>query len=128
MEFEVASSMRGSWVVVAARGELDLYTVALLKDELAPLFESGARLIFDFTELRYLDSSAIGVVVGALKKLQEKGGCTRVACSEPVRRVFESTGLHKQIGLFDSLSEAASEAAPTSSQGRPSYGPSMTAG
>lgn len=114
MEFGVESSVRGPWVVVAARGELDLYTVALLKDELAPVFESGSRLIFDFTELKYLDSSAIGVVLGALKKLQEKGGCARVACSEPVRQVFESTGLHKQIGLFESLSEAVTEPAPTS--------------
>ena len=106
MEFEVDSSRAGPWAVVSARGELDLYTVALLKDELGPIVESESLLVFDFTKLDYIDSTAVGVVVSALLTMRKKGGAVRLACSQNVRKVFESAGLHKQIDVYDSLDEA----------------------
>lgn len=118
MQFRVETSTTSSWAVISAFGELDLYTVALLKDELTPILESESRVLFDFTQLRYLDSTAIGVVVGACKAMKEKGGLARLVCSEPVRKIFALTGLHKQIRLYASVAEATEDAASTNPKSR----------
>jgi anti-sigma B factor antagonist len=58
--------------------------------------EQGARtIVLDLGAMSFIDSSGLGVLVGVLKRLKDQQGDTIVLrdLQEPVRRVFEITGL-----------------------------------
>jgi anti-sigma B factor antagonist len=77
--------------VVSASGELDLASVEQLRDVLSPL---SGQVIIDLSMVTYLDSSAIGVLVGALNRLIRDGGTLRFRRPNDVpRRVLQLTGL-----------------------------------
>ncbi len=80
----------------ALEGELDLHTAPLARSRLdAWLEETGAlRLILDLTQVSFLDSSGIGVILGRYRKLQERGGRVEIlAPGGAVKKVLEMAGI-----------------------------------
>ncbi len=66
------------------------------------------RLILDISDLDFVDSFGLGAVVGALKRLRQRGGELALVCpSRRVRRVFEICDLDRIIALHDSIDSAA---------------------
>jgi anti-sigma B factor antagonist len=86
--------------VVAATGEIDVATSPQLRDELNRMLANGPESItVDFENVTFIDSSGLGVLVGALKKVRERNGTIQVVhAQDAVRKVFDITGLD---GLFD---------------------------
>jgi anti-sigma B factor antagonist len=87
----------GDWIV-RVRGEIDVATSPRLKEHLTAVLDQGAKFVtLDLSDLGFIDSSGLGVLVGAHKRLLESGGETMTlrGLQEPVRRVFEITGLTK---------------------------------
>ena len=83
-------------------GEIDVATAPQLRAALTALVDGGARRItLDLAEVRFVDSSGLGVLVGALRKLEDRnGGRLRVEnVQDSVRKVFEITGLGPMFGL-----------------------------
>jgi anti-sigma B factor antagonist len=83
-------------------GEIDVSTAPQLRAALTMLVDGGARRItLDLAEVRFVDSSGLGVLVGALRKLEDRnGGRLRVeSVQDGVRKVFEITGLGPMFGL-----------------------------
>jgi anti-sigma B factor antagonist len=89
-------------LVVSVRGELDLFTAPDLKQRLASAIENGARqVIVDLEGATSIDSTTLGVLIAAVKRLRESEGDLRVVCSDPrIARTFEITGL---TGVFEVL-------------------------
>ena len=85
----------GSDCVAHLRGELDVNTAPELREQLARLVNEGARLIVvDLTAVSFVDSTALSVLVSALKRLRQADGDLELASPNPsVPRVFEITGL-----------------------------------
>lgn len=81
--------------VLAVRGEIDLITAPELKRVLARSMEAGRiRIIVDLTETTYLDSAALGVLIGALKRLRSRlGALAIVNVDETIATTFEVTAL-----------------------------------
>ena len=88
-------------------GTLDVGSVSQLRGELRRLIEENhARIIVDVDRLEYLDSSGLGVLVGALARMREKGGDLPVIVSQAKnRRVFDITKLSYVFPLYAHLSE-----------------------
>jgi anti-sigma B factor antagonist len=95
-------------VVVSPRGELDAYTTPGLRSELHRLVEAGSRaLVVDLTDVTFLDSSALGVLVGTLRRLRERDGELRVVKPRPLAmRAFEVTSLDRVLNLHGTRNEA----------------------
>lgn len=93
---------------VALAGEVDLYTAPELKAELAHLIEVGAsRVVVDLSSTTYIDSTTLGVLLGALKRLRPNGGELVLVCPERnIRKVFEITSLDRVFPIYDSTDEA----------------------
>jgi anti-sigma B factor antagonist len=91
--------------VIVASGEIDVATSPILRSELASaLAARPEEVTLDFREVSFVDSSGLGVLVGALKRLRESGGqrfCV-VGMQDPVRKVFDITGLTALFELRDS--------------------------
>ena len=92
---ELTVSERGHETVITAAGELDVNTAPELREQLARLITSGSNLLaVDLGAVTFVDSTALSVLVSALKRLRQAGGDLQLASPTPsVRRVFEITGL-----------------------------------
>ncbi len=85
----------GDATTVLAEGEIDKATAPLLRDCLTDL---QGDVVLDLTALEFLDSTGLGVLIGASRSLEESGGRLRVRAPQPqVRRVLDITGLGEWI-------------------------------
>lgn len=110
MQLRIRIDEEGHRRVVHLVGECDMSTAPQLREALLPLRGPEIdELIVDASELEFMDSTGLGVVIGCLKRLRESGGVLKiVGATGPVRRVLEITGIDQIIPLHDSL-EAATD-------------------
>ena len=90
--------------VIVARGEIDVATSPLLRSELASVLAQGPdEVTLDLSGVSFVDSSGLGVLVGALKRLREAGGerFVIVGAQDAVRKIFTITGLNTLFELSD---------------------------
>ena len=102
-------------MVVEVAGELDLHSAPQLRAEVGRAIEQGGAplLVVDLSGVTFLDSTGVGVLVGALKRAREAGGALHFCGAQPrVRRVFEITGLIGALPLFATREEALSALTP----------------
>lgn len=95
--------------VVSASGEIDVATAPPLRDRLQAMTTSGkSTVIVDLLGVTFLDSTALGVLVGALKRCREAGGDLPLVITEPrILKVFEITGLTGVFPIHGSVEDAA---------------------
>ena len=99
-------------VSVAVSGELDLYTAPQLEQALAVAAEDGARgLLVDLAECEFIDSTALGALLDAHRRLGAGDRRLTVVAPDPqIRRVFELTGLDRVLTLHASQADALAAA------------------
>lgn len=100
----VTDNGRGSVVLIA--GDLDLLTAPKLRACLRDF--TGQTVTLDFSEVTFMDSSALSVLVTAYKKAFQTGGRIVLSGVQPAQmRLFEVTGLTEDLN-FDGDGAAAS--------------------
>ncbi len=79
------------------KGEIDIYNVAEFKKELyAQIDRASGDLYIDCSELQYMDSTGLGVLIGALKRTKEQNRNMYLTNLKPnIRKLFSITGLEK---------------------------------
>lgn len=83
--------------LVAVGGEIDVYTAPKLRDTISEIVSGGAyNLVVDLSEVEFLDSTGLGVLVGGLKKVRAHDGSLALVCAEDrLLKIFRITGLAK---------------------------------
>jgi anti-sigma B factor antagonist len=111
LQLDLDVSMRGDWVVLTVRGELDLATAPALRQQVASLVAEGRRrFALDLTALDFIDSSGLGMVVACLKRVRSVDGDLFVAATDArISRPFELTGLEQAVGLVSSVDAGVGE-------------------
>jgi anti-anti-sigma factor len=98
---------RGDAVVVRLADELDLHNAHLVRDALLEAAGSNPeRLIVDLTEVVFVDSTVLGVLIEARSKLANSRGFLLVAPGVETRRALAISGLDRHFGVYESLDEA----------------------
>ncbi|HEX8156410.1 MAG TPA: STAS domain-containing protein [Solirubrobacteraceae bacterium] len=94
--------------VLSVRGEIDLFTAPELKQVLAESIEAGRiRIIIDLTATTFLDSTALGVLIGAVKRLRSRSGALAIVnTDENIAKTFEITGLDQIFTILPTREEA----------------------
>jgi len=94
--------------VVAPHGEVDALTAPRLGRRLLGLADEGkTRLVVDLSNVTFMDSTGIGVLLNALRQLRSrKGGLVLVCPTERIMRPFQITGLMDQLRIFGSREQA----------------------
>ena len=94
--------------VLAVRGEIDLFTAPELKQVIAESIESGrVRIVIDLTDTTFLDSTALGVLIGAVKRLRSRDGALAIVNThENISKTFEITGLDQIFTIVATREEA----------------------
>ena len=100
-EFELVVRNSPSQVTVVVVGDVDSSTSARLRDLLTDLIDDGARQItLDVGGLAFIDSSGLGVIVGAMRKVRLHGGDLELAAVNPnTTKVLEITGLDRVLTI-----------------------------
>jgi anti-sigma B factor antagonist len=98
----------GGRLVVEMAGELDVYSAPRLRDVLDQQpSEVRRRVAMELSRLNFLDSSGLGVLIGAMKRAQALGGgLCLVGTQERVLKTFRITGLVHVMPPFRALEEA----------------------
>jgi anti-sigma B factor antagonist len=107
-DFEMDARTEGDKAVLAVRGSVDLITAPALRNRLAELIDDGhSCIVVDLGSTDFLDSTGLGALVAALKRLRMKDGEIRVVCTAGhVRKVFEITSLDRVFQMHDSVEDA----------------------
>ena len=102
------SVVRDGLGLIELSGEVDLYTAPRFKDDLIALIDEGvARIVIDLSQVTFIDSTALGVIIGGVKRLHERdGSLALVAVSRPVVRILDITGLNRVLTIFDTREAA----------------------
>jgi len=119
MELSLSTYDSGDHTVLEVGGEVDVYTAPRLREKLVELVEAGARhVVVDLSRVEFLDSTGLGVLVGALKRLRAVNGTFGLVCAhERLLKIFRITALDRVFSLYDSVAAATaaagSDAEPT---------------
>ena len=97
----------GPWAVLGVQGELDLHTSTSLRDRLRDLIDEGhARIAVDMTDVTFMDSSSLGVLVVAMKRLREKDGeLSLIGVNGSPFKVLSLTGMDRVLSIYATPSE-----------------------
>jgi len=97
-------------MVFHLQGEIDADTGPQFKDALTEAREEGQRwFLIDLLEAEYLDSVALGILLGAAKQTDKLGGILAVACNRPnLIKLFELTGIKELLNVQETASAARS--------------------
>jgi len=97
--------------VVSLAGELDLYNANTVRDALLECCaESPERLIVDLSAVKFIDSTALGVLIEARTRMPNRKGFLLAAPGLETRRALEISGLDRHFTVHESLDEARSAA------------------
>ena len=113
MELGIDVRNVGNYSVVDVKGEIDVYTAPKLREKLIELVSEGSYdVVVNLEGVDFLDSTGLGVLVGALKRVKAHDGSLSLVCSQDkILKIFKITGLTKVFPIHASVEEAAGGAA-----------------
>ena len=94
--------------VISLSGEVDLYTAPEFKQQLLEVVgQGGKKVVVDFSDTTFIDSTTLGVLVGGVKRLRPNGGQLSLVCNDRnITKIFEITGLDKVFPIYATRNEA----------------------
>ena len=101
----------GAFLIVSLAGELDLYNANTVRETLLECCaEAPDRLIVDLSAVKFIDSTALGVLIEARTRLTNRKGFLLAAPGLETRRALEISGLDRHFAVHESLEAARSAA------------------
>ena len=104
MDVDVERTTGGS--VVRVRGEVDLATSPALADALAGIAAADGPVVVDLTDVGFLDSSGLSVLLQARERLAAGPGLRLVVTRPALTRVLAVTGLDEVFDVAPTVDEA----------------------
>nr|WP_279671383.1 STAS domain-containing protein [Flexivirga meconopsidis] len=107
-DLDITGSDEGDFTVIRLVGDVDVSAAARLRDGLSRLItEPDEKVLVDLSEVPFLDSTGLGVLVARLKQLRQGGGdLGLVVPSERLMRNLRITGLDRVFNVYGSVREA----------------------
>jgi len=105
---QLSREERAGVPIVTVGGEVDVSTAPALQAELSSIAEDTPRVVVDLSEVTFLDSTGIGVLIAGMKRLSrgEEVGTMQLVVTRPhILKVLEVTGLTSIFDIRGSLEE-----------------------
>jgi anti-sigma B factor antagonist len=104
-ELGLSLSEVGEYAVISVTGEIDMYTAPQLREAVRQLSSEGRmRVAIDLTPTEFCDSTGLGVLIGARRRLSDSGGSLVVVCANPrIRKLLDLTGLDKVLDVREAV-------------------------
>jgi anti-sigma B factor antagonist len=106
--FDVSQETTNRYCVVTVAGEVDMATAPSLRDRLNEAIDDGTPLlVVDLSSVTFIDSTGLGVLIGASKRVGVTDGALRLVIAEPrILKLFEITGLMDLFTIVSSRERA----------------------
>lgn len=104
---QIATTPGSDRYLITVAGEVDLASSPDLDTSIVAAVESGAKsVLIDLSDVSFMDSSGLGVIVRGLKRCREADkDLDLVITNERVLKVFGITGLDQVIPIHDSIQD-----------------------
>ncbi len=94
-------------ILKPVQGRLDASTVKEFKDNVAASVDPKSKVVFDMSQLQFVDSTGLAAIVSFLKQSKAAGGDLKLCgLSQSVQKLFELVRLHKIVNIFNTKEEA----------------------
>lgn len=111
---DYAASDREGVRVVVATGEIGNKEAEQLNKAALPLKPKIRSVVFDLSNVIFMDASGFSVLMSTLKKCRERSGVVALAgCSEAIKRIMKVTRLDSMFAVADTVDEAIEKAQGT---------------
>lgn len=98
--------------ILSPPDEFTLYTAPDFKQKISPEFDNEAVnfIVIDFARTSFIDSSSLGLLVGAHKRIKAANRQQLILCNmdKPVRTMFSITGLERILNIVEAAPEPGS--------------------
>ncbi|HET7521689.1 MAG TPA: anti-sigma F factor antagonist, partial [Bacillales bacterium] len=102
MSLGIDLEIKDSVLCIRLEGELDHHTSAELREQVEAALDQGdiRHIVLNLEQLKFMDSSGLGVILGRYKRIKNIGGEMVVCAISPsIKRLFEMSGMFKIIRL-----------------------------
>src|SRR3954469_3386463 len=101
--------------IVAVRGEIDIFTAPEFKERITQAIDAGREVVIvDLGATTFIDSSSLGVLISAHRRLGPRGARLIIACDVPaVLNTFKITGLNAVLEVVADREAALAAATPS---------------
>jgi anti-sigma B factor antagonist len=105
---EISTREKGKVLVFDIRGDLDAKSATVLKDRInEKITEGKSMILINLTDVPYMDSAGLGVLVSGLKNANRLSGDLRIwGLQDEVKSIFELTRLNKVFQIFEDENSA----------------------
>jgi len=118
----VTQAERDGWVVVTVTGEMDLISSPAVRQKVHDAVADGQRsVVLDLADVRFCDSSGVGVLIGARRLMRSCAGRLRIVLPEGgepgpsgaahVNRVLAALGVRRLFDVYPDLVAATDDTA-----------------
>jgi stage II sporulation protein AA (anti-sigma F factor antagonist) len=104
-------SKRGTTLIIKLMEDMDHHSAQYLRQKIdGELVKATVKnIVFDFSNVNFMDSSGIGVIVGRYKNVQKLNGRAAIVNANPkIMQIFEMSGVLKIIPAYNDLDKAIS--------------------
>jgi anti-sigma B factor antagonist len=108
---EINQTVVDNVTIIAVSGKIDAITSNDLEIAINDqIYQNNNKIVIDLTEVNYISSIGLRILLIALKKVKLRQGDLKLASLQPfVREVFDTTGLTKIISIYPNQEEAIKE-------------------
>lgn len=114
MDLGLMIERRPPMLVLRIGGDLEMSSVPQFREAVIDAIGDGEHhLVVDLAGTDFIDSTGLGALIGALKRLRSVGGSLQVACEQPrLQELFKLTDLDKVFVLHQSIDEVVAAGVP----------------
>jgi stage II sporulation protein AA (anti-sigma F factor antagonist) len=112
VSLQLETDYQSGVLVVRLAGELDHHTAELVKSRVEAELDKGRtnRLVFNFSQLTFMDSSGLGVILGRYRRISQMGGKMMLCgVNPPLQRLLELSGIMKILAVAHSEADALAQ-------------------
>jgi anti-sigma B factor antagonist len=105
---EMTVEKLGDVTIVQLPGEqLDASNAKDFKRDVASILSASSKLVFDLSQLRFVDSSGLGAMLSCLRQVNSAGGELKLCgLSKSVRALFELVRMHRIFDICNTKADA----------------------
>ena len=105
---DITTSSQGTIKLVNLKGNFDISASQPFDEKLTALIDEGAKkIILDFSELIFVASTGLRMLLKTAQRLKDEKGLLHICCvNKTVMEVFEMTGFDTILSIFDSKENA----------------------
>jgi anti-sigma B factor antagonist len=107
VNLSITTEARENPLIMHVNGDLDVYTAPQLKGALDAVDLAGKTIVLDLAGVHFIDSTALGLLVGTLQQSRAKDGELCLVMDDPyLLKIFRITGFDTLFSIFPGISEA----------------------